>query len=128
MTLAVEQWENAILAGKQVGNWLRWASRVAANAAKRLAPRSSMQRRGALSSVDAQPPETRFVPQASRRALLAALAQRNDRLRGRQFEVVCVLAREGMSIHRAAKELCMSRFNLRRAFRSALRRLSTPPK
>lgn len=131
----VDRWEDAVLRGRTIVDLERWAFRVAANSARAIAARarSRRERNGAMDPGAIDEPLSRLLIQetgeapvgnAKRRVLHALLARRGKCLRGRQLEVVLLLARPGMTFHRAAKELAMARFNVKRAFRSALRRLS----
>lgn len=133
---ALDRWEDALLQGKAIADCERWAYRVAANAALAIAARARARRErdGAvdpggidesLRQLLVQENEDLSPASSKRRVLAAALARRGKKLRGRQLEVVLLPARPGMTFHRAAKELAMARFNVKRAFRSALRRLST---
>lgn len=144
---SMERWEEAVMRGKHVSRWEAWARRTGANAAKRLASRHrlpSAKSEGldaglvtaALDDVDGQfQADARGdgVKEATnvamcRRLLRAHLAQKKNLLRGRQLEVVLKMSVQGMSFHRAAKELAMPRCNVRRSFRSAIRRLLQPKK
>lgn len=137
IAIALERWETAILRSKHIVNVERWAFRVAANAARRLTKRHEIpvgtmpqerdSREGprtpsASESVHGSPPPTKMP---SRHELLTVLHRLGKFLRGRQLEVALKLAERGMTLHRAAKELAMHRCNVRRAFRSALRKLAS---
>ncbi len=132
----LDRWHDALLRQHVVHDWSAWAARVASNASKKLArknsPRGGAARdatsadiapQAARSEDDAEADESTRSRATLRRLLRAHLAQRRNLLRGRQLEVVSKLAKPGMSFHQAAKELGMPRFNVKRAFRSALRRL-----
>jgi DNA-directed RNA polymerase specialized sigma24 family protein len=128
-TAAVEKWEDAILSGKAVRDWDAWVGSVARNAAKRLGKarnRVMTNSSSLLSAVDStrcgRRTKTRGNAREARR-VLDSLAKSGSLLRGRQPDVVNKLAEPGMSLRRAARELDMPTFNVRRAFESALRRL-----
>jgi hypothetical protein len=108
----------------------RWAFRVGANAAKA----SGIRR--LVVHVEPQDPDLDLpviledgdeIPSAdlrvARRLLRAQLERQKKNLVGRQFEVASKMCEDGMTLHRAAKELGMDRKSLRRSFRSALVRL-----
>ncbi len=122
----VEAWENKLMNCRAVRNWEAWAFRVAANAAKRAAARSpraiSIPSAGAGQSPPGDHHGLDPTP-ALRRTLRLAIVSRGSRLIGRQLEVVLKLLEPQMSLHRAARELCMDRTALRRSFRTALARL-----
>jgi DNA-directed RNA polymerase specialized sigma24 family protein len=133
--LAFEQWESASMAGKEVKNWEAWIYRVAANAAKRLAARCNVSGAHPLATIEAamdaggdgttDPAATQAESHFGewRQSLQRRLGELDPLLRGRQLEVLRKMAEPGMTFHRAAKELGMPRTNVRRAFRSGLRRL-----
>lgn len=134
--ITMQRWADATVRGKGVRDWQQWAFRVAANAALKLrgshsvAPvddQSPAAVQAALEALDAAHSEDQAGVQSQlagmRRMLRARLALHRNLLRGRQFEVLAHMAKQGMTFHRAAKELGMARFNVRRAFRSGLRRL-----
>lgn len=119
---------------KQVADWEAWAYRIGAHAARKLdsaladTANSSDQsplRQDAVNATESheEASELRSMRVAAKRVLRAHLARKHNLLRGRQLEVVLKLAQPNMSLHRAAKEIGMARPNLRRAFRSALRRI-----
>jgi DNA-directed RNA polymerase specialized sigma24 family protein len=130
----LDRWHDAMLRNRSVSDWPAWAYAVARNAAKRLLSR---QHRAAVPLHDGlveatassqDPADGDHIPPEVRRALANYLASKSNLLRGRQLEVVLKLAEPDMTYRRAAKELCMPRFNLKRSFRSALRRLSASDK
>jgi DNA-directed RNA polymerase specialized sigma24 family protein len=132
---ALDRWEDALLRGRAILDPERWAYRVAANEARSLAARAPSRREldpaGALGEIDKQlnrllheDADRAEIRTTRSRVIRALLARRRKTLRGRQLEVVMILARPGMTFHRAAKELAMPRFNVKRSFRSALRRLA----
>lgn len=136
VTYTVERWEEAVLRSKCVCRPSAWAYRTAANAVRRMAkdlrrfanevelPSWNLVVEPSTDVVDADPGFTPNTGDACwRRALRARLSANKMCLRGRQREIVLKMAEVGMSFHRAAKELAMPRFNVRRTFRSALRRL-----
>lgn len=131
----VERWEEALLKGKDLGDVPGWAFRVAANAAKKLAP-GSAKRWGdwdaaadKVGGVDGDVDSGNRIFSADfRKTLLANLGRRRKLLRGRQYEVLRKMAEVGMTQSRAARELGMDRANLRRAFRSGLARLRVSAK
>jgi DNA-directed RNA polymerase subunit N (RpoN/RPB10) len=127
---AVQQWENAVLAGRCLANAEAWAYRVGANAARTLLAGPAIRRPGGRRQFDVEvtgalmDPRCRgTLPLVARAELRTLLRRRRGSLVGRQWEVVQKLTEPGMSLHRAAKELGMDRTSLRRCFRSALRRL-----
>lgn len=127
---AVEQWEKACMQARPIGDWFAWARRVGSHAAKRAAKRDRVV---LLDARLRDPVSAQFggIAADERECLLAMLADRGRCLRGRQFDVVMKLIEPQMSIHRAAKELGMARFCVRRSFRSALQRFragSVPPR
>ncbi len=131
---AIERWEDAVIRKKHIADWEAWAYRIGTNAARKLgqvqADTGSSTAESALGQAAARPAqghedaaETRSMRVTAKRILRAHLTRNQNLLRGRQLEVVLKLAQPNMSLHRAAKEIGMARPNLRRAFRSALRRL-----
>ncbi len=136
VTATFEKWEDALLRQRVVPNWVAWAFKVAANAARRLGRNGAAREVAAADAAlaeaalppstvedDADAAEARSAHATARRLLRAHLAQKKNLLRGRQLEVLTMLAKEGVSFHQAAKQLGMKRFNVTRAFRSALRRV-----
>lgn len=123
---AIHGFEQAVLAGRAICNLASWAFAVGKNAV-----RSHSRTRGRPAKLDAD----RLVdahpasgpqggpPPVSRRRLGTWLRRHREHLRGNQFKVCQVLA-AGASYHAAARLLGMDRTNLKRTFRSALRRLA----
>jgi len=127
----MDRWADAVLRATAVRDGQRWAFRVAANAARSFARRAGSARVPHpmsdlvyLRSIVTEVGDDEAVPAARQRVLRALLARQKKKLRGRQLEIVQKLAEPGMTFHRAAKELAMARYNLKRSFRSALRRLA----
>ncbi|MCU0867332.1 MAG: sigma-70 family RNA polymerase sigma factor [Planctomycetes bacterium] len=122
------------MATKAIRDGERWAYRVAANAARSIARREAASIatvamvESAFEAPDGlhAPCDNGKVAEASHRVLRAMLARRRNLLRGRQLEVTLKMTERGMTFHRAAKELGMTRYNVKRSFRSALRRLAKP--
>lgn len=122
------RWEVALRTGKHLRNLKAWASRVAANQAKRiwrrLAPNESLR-----PDPDREGTPSRVVPEGTEdhAMLLRSIECSRETLRGRQFDVILKLSEPGMTLHRAAKELGMDRKSVRRSFHSALARLRKCP-
>ena len=129
----VTKWEDATLSGKVIKDWKAWAFRVAINAVKQIAaahrklidPTDRALDAAELDGTTISGFQSRGLGAATRRTLLAAIRERRDFLVGRQCEVMVKLCGSDMSLHRAAKELGMSRYNLKRTFQSGLKRLGT---
>lgn len=126
---AIRRWEEASLAGRPITDPAAWAYRVAANAAKRLAARQS-RRIGhgteppPTSGGDAEDALAWNCADGASATLRSWIELRRDSLTRKQLQVALTLARPGMSLRTAAKELAMDRTNLRRVFRRALQRLA----
>ncbi len=129
--MTIARWQDALLQRKEVADWEAWAYRVGANAAKKLATHRGAAVESAvplehLAATD-RPSATSPLSGTQRLRLRAQILDRKHHLVGRQLQVLLKLCEPGMSLHRAAKELGMPRFNVRRAFRSGLRRISAAP-
>jgi DNA-directed RNA polymerase specialized sigma24 family protein len=124
---AVQQWEQALLANKRITQLAAWAFRVGQNAARQIASRRRSTLEVDLLSVHAAAREDDQPPPAladqGRVNVAGLLEEHAHLLRGRQAEVVRKLSERGMSFHQAARELGMHRCNVKRTFRSALKRL-----
>jgi DNA-directed RNA polymerase specialized sigma24 family protein len=127
---ALEQWEDALLRRKSIGNMVAWAFRVGANAAKCLLRRKSAERvveaeadLASARSNAGSDAETEAHLAACKKTMLANLARRKNLLRGRQLEVLAAMAEPGVTQRHAAKSLLMDHSNFRRALKSALARL-----
>ena len=121
---ALERWEDAVLYGKQVSNLGAWAFRIGMNAAKRLASRRTRQATNIdAAMICAQPEVASALDEEQRAHLRTGLSAVGSLLRGRQRQVLSKLLEDGMTFHRAAKDLGMERHALRRSFHSGTVRL-----
>jgi DNA-directed RNA polymerase specialized sigma24 family protein len=129
---ALERFENALLSGKRVGDWVGWAFRVGANAAKKLAtrrrapagrasPSAWLESRSEPGTEDH--PEDRPDAESVRAAVAALQENRSGALTSWQAMVLQKLLVPGMTFHRAARELGKDRSNVKRSFRRALARV-----
>jgi DNA-directed RNA polymerase specialized sigma24 family protein len=129
VAIASERWEDAVLRNKSLVRLAAWAFRVGANAARRILGGTAVSLRGASAAVEMASRADEAVnregihPQLGRMALRRRVLSAKKKLVGRQLEVVLKLCEPEMSFHRAAKELGMHRWSVRRSFFSALRRL-----
>ena len=124
---ALQQWRKKGLRTSSVADPAAWAFRVGRNAAKKLGKR--IVRFATFDPAEIpdslQAPTTRGACSPEEREIARRkIAANEKKFRGRQFAVAMKLTEPGMSLHRAAQELGMSRWNLKRAFQGALRRLS----
>lgn len=127
VVVALQRWEQKLVRGLSVGDLGAWAYCVGANAARDLT-RKAATARVICSDRAVDEPIREPAPDAAlamQRGQLRVQARRRQHvLVGRQFEVVMMLCRPGVSLHMAARALKMDRANLRRSFRAALRRLA----
>jgi RNA polymerase sigma factor (sigma-70 family) len=125
----IERWEEAVVKNKRIERLMAWAFRVGANAARRIAGRRPCKIAAAQTldptSAQSMPDDIgqQDVREVLRSQVLTHLESHRSRLRGRQHEVLVALHRAEGSIHQAAKALGMQRYNVKRALKSALRRL-----
>lgn len=130
--VAVARWEDAIVRGRPFANVEAWAFVVARNAAKRWKrPEADLPvGRADDASNHAMEEGDRDRSEITGQPLADVVRHLTDRIsfRGRQHQVLCKLCEPGMTLRRAAEALGMDRTNLRRAFRSALKRIHDLPK
>ncbi len=131
---ALDRWQDATLAGKEILDPEAWVFRVAANAAKRLGgqPRSLPSlgdpRDGSEGRSMPAPSDEDDTPHDLRKLLgdgpsQAYMRQQIHRLSRKQMRVVEHMCLPGMTFRRAAKELAMDRSGLRRMYARALKNL-----
>jgi DNA-directed RNA polymerase specialized sigma24 family protein len=122
----LQRWLSKAARQRSIADPEAWAFQVGKNAARELGRRSQTSVR--LESCEfldmLQVQDVRSsVSQEQRDELRRRINANKKILKGRQFEVALKLTEPGMSLHRAAKDLGMQRWNLRRSLQGALRRL-----